>query len=70
MNADVETISVQLIDTQKHTAALMITRVQEGDIYRRQILLLVHQNFQKSNYGGTARGNGLLMTEEVLLRLN
>lgn len=46
---DVETTSVHLIAMQKLTAAPMITRVQGGDTYRRQILWLMHQNFQKSN---------------------
>ncbi|XP_039728320.1 AN1-type zinc finger protein 4 isoform X1 [Pteropus medius] len=45
----VETTSVLLIAMQKLTAAPMITRVQGGDTYRRQILWLTHQNFQKSN---------------------
>lgn len=46
---DVETTSVHLIAMQKLTAAHMIIRVQGGDTYRRQILWLMHQNFQKSN---------------------
>uniref|UniRef100_A0A8D2GPK0 Zinc finger AN1-type containing 4 n=1 Tax=Urocitellus parryii TaxID=9999 RepID=A0A8D2GPK0_UROPR len=46
---DVETTSVHLIAMQKLTAAPMITRVQGGDTCRRQILWLMHQNFQKSN---------------------
>lgn len=46
---DVETTSVRLIAMQKLTAAPMITRMQGGDTYRRQILWLTHQNFQKSD---------------------
>ena len=46
---DVETTSVHLIAMQKLTAVPMITRVQGGDTYRRQILWLMHQSFQKSN---------------------
>ncbi|KAL0615846.1 AN1-type zinc finger protein 4 [Plecturocebus cupreus] len=47
--ADVETTSVHLIVMQKLMAVPMITRVQGGDTCRRQILWLMHQNFQKSN---------------------
>lgn len=46
---DVETTSVHLIGMQKLTAVPMITRVQGGDTYRRQILRLTHQSFRKSN---------------------
>ncbi|KAF3827737.1 hypothetical protein GH733_000972 [Mirounga leonina] len=46
---DVETTSVHLIAMQKLTAAPMITRMQGGDTYRRQIQWLTHPNFQKSS---------------------
>lgn len=46
---DVETTSVHLIAMQKLMAAPMITKVQGGDTYRRQILWLMHPNFRKSN---------------------
>lgn len=66
---DVETTSVHLIAMQKLTAAPMITRVQGGDTYRRQILWLTHPNFQKSSSCSAPR-NCITMTEEVLFRLH
>lgn len=66
---DVETTSVHLIAMQKLTAAPMITRVQGGDTYRRQILWLTHPNFQKFSSCSTPR-NCITMTEEVLFRLH
>lgn len=48
-NADVGTTSVQLIAMQKLMAARMTTKAQGGDICRRQILWLTHQNFPKSS---------------------
>ncbi|XP_016045212.1 AN1-type zinc finger protein 4 isoform X2 [Erinaceus europaeus] len=46
---DVEITSVHLIAMQKLTAAPMTIRVQGEDTYRRQILWLMHQSFQKSS---------------------
>lgn len=69
---DVETTSVHLIVMQKLMAVPMITRVQGGDTCTRQILWLMHQNFQKSNSSSTSycsAWNRIIMTEEILFRL-